>query len=186
MNAMEFFTVVFGIPVLIGVVYYCFEYGHFKFLMTVMCVLVAAVSAYFSLARYDVHEMPEGIIIRQNADFLHSREQIGDSLKTITICNYINSYEKDVLYQPRERVRILYLKNGHQSVFSKRRCLVSDASSVQFVPFKDSEGYTVDLLQYVSATGDTILLDTYNNRTVQLENFQIPAYYIDPSVYLNE
>lgn len=184
MNAEEFLCAILGMPVLIGVTYYCIEYGHFKLLLLVLLGLSIVIPAYFSLARYEAREFQEAIIMRQNCDFLHKREQTGDSLRTITICNYINSYEKDQLYQPQEQIRILYLKNGNHSVFSKRRCFVSDSPFVQFVKISDSEGYTVDLLQYVDVKGDTVYHDTYNNRSVQLKTFRVPAYYIDPTIYL--
>lgn len=183
MDSIEFTCAILGMPLLIIIVYLCIEYERFMVLLAVLIILGVSVPMYFFLSQYEVTEEKDEIHVRQNCDFQHKLEQVGDSIVLLTICDMINLYENDK-YQPRTVIRVLYMKDGNKAVYSQRRCLIWETPYIDIFQFKDEENYMTDLLKYVNSSGDTLYLDTYEYKTVNLNTYRIPKYYIDPTIYL--
>lgn len=184
MSYIEDTCMILGLPLLLAFLMICFHYNWYKLMAGGLVALGISVMLYFSLSVYEIKKETDGIHVCRKCDFSHANEQIGDSISTFTICNVINKYEDKKYYQPYAIIHILHLKNGNEAVYSRRRCLIKESSFVQIRQFTDTTGYVVDLLQYVEECGDTLYLDTYmNEKVANPENFRIPSYYIDPTVY---
>ena len=186
MTSIEDFCIIFGMPTLLAFLILCFHYNWFKLMGSVLVALCLFVPLYFSLAKYEIQTETDGVLVHQKCDFSHSRDQVGDSITTLKVCNVINTYECNKPYQPYQTIRLLHLKNGNIAVYSRRRCLIQESPFIDLYQFKDSEGYIVDLVQYTDHSGDTLYYDTYRNEQVKdLAKFTIPGYYIDPTVYVS-
>lgn len=185
MTYLEDSCMLLGMPLLLVFLILCFHYNWYKLMVSVLVILGISVPLYFSLATYQITQEADGVHVHRRCDFNRSREQVGDSITTLRICNVINEFERNKHYQPYVTIHILHLKNGHVAVYSGRRCFLEDSPFVEICKFEDSKGYIVDLLQYVDLSGDTLYWDTYRNETVEdLAHFVLPSYYIDPTVYV--
>ena len=186
MTYIEDTCLLLGMPLLLAFLIVCFHYNWYKLMVSVLVVLGISVPLYFSLATYEIKPETDGVHVYQRCDFNRSHEQVGDSVTTLKIGNVINEYERNKHYQPYQTIHILHLKNGHVAVYSGRRCFIEESPMVEICKFEDAKGYIVDLLRYTDLTGETCYWDMYRNEQVeQLENFVLPSYYIDPTIYVS-
>ena len=185
MTYLEDSCMLLGMPLLLVFLILCFHNNWYKLMVSVLVILGISVPLYFSLATYQITQEADGVHVHRRCDFNRSREQVGDSVTTLRICNVINEFERNKHYQPYVTIHILHLKNGHVAVYSGRRCFLEESPFVEICKFEDSKGYIVDLLQYADLSGDTLYWDTYRNERVEdLAHFVLPSYYIDPTVYV--
>ena len=186
MTFIEDTCMILSMPLLLAFLMVCFHYNWYKLMGSVLVILCISVPLYFSLATYEIKKEADGVHVYQRCDFNRSREQIGDTVTTLKICNIINEFERNKHYQPYVTIHILHLNNGHVAVYSERRCFIEESTMVKICKFEDSKGYIVDLLQYIDRSGETRYWDMYRNEKVEhLENFELPSYYIDPTIYVS-